>query len=131
MIKYAIPKYVQVFKKLDVDDLFTDAILKEKLIGIYEAGGIAVDNDYLTKNPIAKIKFMFVASKTPTIKGSKAKLDPNSKIGYWIYCGNYYVRKIDEKYEFGSYMTYETKSRKVIGFWDETKFKALNNEDTK
>ncbi|CAK0748333.1 hypothetical protein CCP1ISM_20023 [Azospirillaceae bacterium] len=126
----AIPKYVQVFKKIDANQVFTDAATIEKLIKIYEAGGIKIDSVYQAKNPTAKHKFMYVASKTPTIKGSKAKLDPNSSIGYWIYCGDWYVRKVEEKYEFGGYMAYETKTRKLVDYWDEAKFKALN-EGTK
>lgn len=132
MMKTTIPKYVQVFKKLDANDFFIDKSIVEKLVKTFEEGGIQIDSDYAKKNPTAKHKFMYVASNKPNvIKGSKAKLDPNSKIGYWIYCGNFYVRKIDDKYEFGGYMAYETKSRKVTDFWDEAKFKLLNNEGTK
>lgn len=122
----AIPKYVQVFKKIDAEQVFTDKTIKEKLIKTYESGGIQIDQGYQNKNPTAKHKFMYVASKTPTIKGSKAKLDPNSNIGYWVYCGEWYVRKIDDKYEFGAYMAYETKTRKLVDYWDEQKFQKLN-----
>jgi hypothetical protein len=131
MAKIAIPKYLQVFKQ--VDDDIIDKLLKPKLIEIYEKGGCQVDTNYLKKNPNAKQKFMFVVSNQPKMNGTKIKnFDPNSKIGYWIYCGSdYYIRKVNEKYEFGNYMAYETKSRKVVDFWDEAKFKSLNNETSK
>ena len=124
-----IPKYVQVFKFIEVDEAYKEPGLKEKLIKIYEEGGIQVDQDYLNLNPTAKLKFMYVVSKEPVKTGNtKLKLDGNSDIGYWIYCGKCYVRKVSNEYEFGTYLAYETKTRKITDFWDEEKYKRINAE---
>ena len=123
----AIPKYIQVFKSIEPDEAFKESNLKEKLIEIYEKGGIQVDQDYLKLIPSAKLKFMYVVSKEPIRTGNtKLKLDGNSDIGYWIYCGKCYVRKVSNKYEFGTYLAYETKTRKITDFWNEAKFKEIN-----
>jgi hypothetical protein len=119
-MKNVIPKYVQVFKQIDID-IISESV---KLIETYEKGGCQIDESYLKKNPNAKHKFMYVISKHNMVTGTKVKLNPDSSIGYWIYCGNCYVRKIEDKYEFGNYMIYDTKLRKITDSWDETKFKV-------
>ncbi len=128
MTKATIPKYVQVFKNIEPNELFKDQKEINEVIKKYDEGGIQIDDAYRTLNPTAKHKFMFVVSEKGKEKNNKT-FSGNSIIGYWIYCGKCYIRKVKDVYEFGTYMVYDTKTRKVTGFWDEVKFKKLNEEN--
>lgn len=116
-----IPKYVQCFNKIAPEEESE----RERLISVFEDGGVDVDEPMLVKNPNAKKTIIYVASnKAIEIKGKKATYDYKSQnVGNWVYCGDFwYVRKIDDKYQFGKYMCYDTQEKITIGDWDEVEY---------
>jgi hypothetical protein len=118
-----IPKYIQVFKPLNQNEISKDQNKINELIKIFESGGIPVDENYKKQNKIAKNKIPYVISSS-TINGSKAAINPNSSTGNWIYCGDCYIRNVNNKIEFGHFMAYNTEDKKIIDFWDDNKYKV-------
>lgn len=117
MFKKEIPHYVQILKKCFPDS----EELKSKLILVYNKGGIDLDKEMLRRNPNAKKRIMFVSSSIP-IQTNKTtyQIRGNEEQGHWIYCGNlWYVRKIEKKFEFAQYLTYNTKTKLTGDPWDE------------
>ena len=114
-----IPRYIKSFEKINTDD---DEKLKKKLIEAFKKGGINVDDFILSKVSAAKPSVIYVANKNKSmIKNGKTVLgNEDYRQGKWLYCGlGYYVRCIDNKYEFAKYAKYDTSIKKIVGDWDD------------
>lgn len=121
-----IPKYVQVLNKdTPPDDL------KDNLIKAYELDGIIIDDEMKKSNPNAKQKIISITNtppKTKIITSGNEKFDGHSETKTdWLYCGyKWYVRKIDEEYQFARYLAYNTETKKTEDPWDESVFMSKN-----
>ena len=82
-------------------------------------------------NPKAQQNIMSITNTPPKAKvitsGSENFDGHNETITSWIYCGyTWYVRKIDNKYQFARYLAYNTKTKKVEDPWDENTYMSKN-----
>jgi len=114
-----IPKYVQVLNRSE-----PEKDEKEHLIKVYELDGVQIDDEMKARNPNAKEKTIFITATKPKAKvvidNATEFQAKDEKMNNWVYCGRlWYVRKINNKYQFAQYMTYNTESKSSEGLWDQ------------
>lgn len=120
MAKKDVPHYVQVLKRC-----IPSKEIESKLISVFNEGGVDIDEEMHRRNPNAQKKVQFISFSTPIhVSNTRYRIKRIEEQGHWLYCGqNWYVRKLEKKFEFAQYLIYNTKTKLTEGLWDEEKYR--------